>query len=237
MTFNEAEEVYRDLRQRFDAGLLDPDAFYSAVSALRLLDTEGWWWQLDPGSGTWLIWTGDQWIPTERPPEGPPLRDPLPPPSHEPGKQGPDVREATPDSQGRGRRSLRIAFFWFLGLCVLSVIGRGIFQHSLGTLLLLAATGVVFYFFRSVLAMALQAFDRLPFLRPIWELHVKTSRRLRIAGGVLAPILIGFLLTPILSWVLRGSGFAVSLVCIAVNTIIAHLFFGPAPTRYIRGQP
>ncbi len=84
MTFEEIQQRYRALTEQRRNGRLDPQAFSQAVQELRTQDAQGRWWQIDPGSGGWLLWNGSAWEPAEleataaapaRPAS--PLRDPL----------------------------------------------------------------------------------------------------------------------------------------------------------------
>ncbi|HWQ22308.1 MAG TPA: hypothetical protein VN478_06245 [Clostridia bacterium] len=63
MEFNEATQSYIALRQQLASGAITPEHFQQEVAKLRLVTTDGVWWQIDPASGAWLAWNGKTWIP------------------------------------------------------------------------------------------------------------------------------------------------------------------------------
>lgn len=70
MTFEEARGKYAQLLAAWQAGRLSPEQFSAQISALRVQDASGAWWQID-GSGQWLRWDGATWKP-DAPPAAPP---------------------------------------------------------------------------------------------------------------------------------------------------------------------
>lgn len=61
MSFAALEARYRQLLAQRQAGTLSQIQFDEQVAGLRLQDAEGRWWQIDPDSGSWLWWDGQQW--------------------------------------------------------------------------------------------------------------------------------------------------------------------------------
>ena len=93
MTFEEAANRYSELRVHRDAGQLGPQEFIQSVAQLRLQDSAGKWWQVEPASGNWLSWNGSAWVsdqpPIYQPPPPPYVATPVAPPAPEPVSSAP----------------------------------------------------------------------------------------------------------------------------------------------------
>lgn len=77
--FFERQVQYQSLREQWQQGRMNREAFLEKVSHLRLVDAQGWWWQIDPQTGRWQCWNGTAWIFRDPPPEpAPPPTPPLP---------------------------------------------------------------------------------------------------------------------------------------------------------------
>ncbi len=68
MDFRGMEETYRQLRAEMDDGRIGWDDFARKVNSMRIQDSAGTWWQIDPGTGRWLAWDGTAWRPSSWPP-------------------------------------------------------------------------------------------------------------------------------------------------------------------------
>ena len=62
MTFQEAQERWRQLRADLSRGALDRAACTAAVSEIRVQGGDGRPWQIDPFTGKWLLWNGKAWV-------------------------------------------------------------------------------------------------------------------------------------------------------------------------------
>ncbi len=83
MTFEEAGARYMQLRGQWQAGLLAPEQFQEMVAQLGVQDALGQWWQMEPGSGQWMMWNGAQWVNAAQPRQAPaPPPPPAPAPSY-----------------------------------------------------------------------------------------------------------------------------------------------------------
>jgi hypothetical protein len=69
MDFPTAEKERERLRSQQAAGQITGEAYAAAVSALRVTDAQGRWWQPDPAGPGWLFWNGSAWVPAA-PPSG-----------------------------------------------------------------------------------------------------------------------------------------------------------------------
>ena len=74
MTIEEAQRSYQALRQKLQSGQITPQAFSDQVNRLRLQDSSGRWWQIDPQNGQWLGWDGSSWVPAQTTASAPPQR-------------------------------------------------------------------------------------------------------------------------------------------------------------------
>lgn len=63
MTFEEAASHYGQLRQQLETGALTPEAFYQACSQLQVQAPDGHWWRIEPETGGWQYWDGQDWVP------------------------------------------------------------------------------------------------------------------------------------------------------------------------------
>ena len=63
MTFEEAASHYSQLRQQLETGALTPEAFYQACSQLQVQAPDGHWWRIEPETGGWQYWDGQDWVP------------------------------------------------------------------------------------------------------------------------------------------------------------------------------
>lgn len=78
MTFEQAAQAYAAWRQQLDAGAIPLEQFHQAVAQLRVVDEAGVNWQMDPGTGAWLRWDGQQWVAAQAAVAAAP---PIPPPA------------------------------------------------------------------------------------------------------------------------------------------------------------
>lgn len=74
MTFEQAGAEYVRLMAAWQANQLTPSQFQAAAAQLRVVDSGGRWWQLDPAGARWLMWDGSAWAapPPQAPPAAPP---------------------------------------------------------------------------------------------------------------------------------------------------------------------
>lgn len=68
MNFEEAEKIYRDLKQQHAAGKLSDTDFEAEVAKLRHQDAQGRWWQLGVQTGEWYMHDGQKWNKAKPPP-------------------------------------------------------------------------------------------------------------------------------------------------------------------------
>ncbi len=68
MNFQEAEKIYRDLKQQHAAGKLSDTDFEAEVAKLRHQDAQGRWWQLGVQTGEWYMHDGQKWNKAKPPP-------------------------------------------------------------------------------------------------------------------------------------------------------------------------
>ena len=62
MTFEEAGARFAQLQVQYRQGILPEPQFEQMTAGLRVLDPQQHWWQIEPHSGQWMMWTGAQWI-------------------------------------------------------------------------------------------------------------------------------------------------------------------------------
>jgi zinc-ribbon domain len=67
MDFAEAEQQRLQLSGRLSDGQITRDQYTDAISALRVTDPQGRWWQPDPEGPGWLAWDGSAWKPATPP--------------------------------------------------------------------------------------------------------------------------------------------------------------------------
>jgi hypothetical protein len=60
--FDQLEEQYRELKVRFQKGEINQERFTDAVHQLRLQDSEGSWWTIQPETGRFLKFEEGAWI-------------------------------------------------------------------------------------------------------------------------------------------------------------------------------
>ncbi len=65
--FEKTAQQYSDLAARYQRGELDVAYFEQAVAALRVTDETGAVWQINPQNGSWLRWSGSEWVPSNPP--------------------------------------------------------------------------------------------------------------------------------------------------------------------------
>lgn len=63
MDFVEASQRFAELQTKRKEGRISEPQFRAAVDQLRLRDSSGSWWALDPRTGGWLSWNGTAWAP------------------------------------------------------------------------------------------------------------------------------------------------------------------------------
>ena len=62
MNFQQAEQKAAELQRQLANGHTTPEQYYQQITALRLQDANGIWWQIDPSTLGWLRWDGATWI-------------------------------------------------------------------------------------------------------------------------------------------------------------------------------
>ena len=62
MSFEEAGRQFAQLQAQYRAGQLPLAQFQQMVAQLRVQDSAGAWWQIDPDSAQWMTWNGSQWV-------------------------------------------------------------------------------------------------------------------------------------------------------------------------------
>ncbi len=94
MNFQDAEKIYRDLKQQNAAGKLSDTEFEAKVGELWCQDGQGNWWQIGVESGEWYIYDGQKWNKATPPsaPAAPAAPSPEPPATPAP----PPTAAATP---------------------------------------------------------------------------------------------------------------------------------------------
>lgn len=61
--FREADRRYDELKQQYDAGVLDADAFDTQLRELMIQDRQGRWWAKTRETGRWMYYEGNAWVP------------------------------------------------------------------------------------------------------------------------------------------------------------------------------
>jgi hypothetical protein len=61
MSSQEMESRFASLKQARDKGTITEAQFRNSVSQLRIQASDGFWYQIDPDSGSWLKWNGSTW--------------------------------------------------------------------------------------------------------------------------------------------------------------------------------
>lgn len=88
MTFQDAEQTYRDFKTQHASGKLSDADFEAQVGKLRLQDSQGRWWQIGVQTGKWYVHDGRKWNEAKLPIE-PPMVSSLPQvPAPEETRQG-----------------------------------------------------------------------------------------------------------------------------------------------------
>jgi hypothetical protein len=105
------------------------------------------------------------------------------------------------------------------------------FESNLGTLSLVGMTAWLIYFLRGQIGAGLRALNHLKILAPFWAVQGVIPRPLRIILGIAVPFVLAFKITPFLSGVYDSSGFMVTFTSVAINTVVAYLFFARPPER------
>jgi hypothetical protein len=249
MTAPEMEARFAQLRQALAAGQITPEAFSQEAAQLRIQGTDGTWYQIDASDGGWLRWNGAQWEKQAAPAttQGASVcacGNVLPPGSRfcpncgtASAGVGPAVAPAggvmsEPQPAVRFRPASLLSF---VGLGVGAYIGvrlfPAFFDGNVGTFSLVGVTAWLIYFMRSQLAAGLRALNRLPILTPFWAVQRLMPRPLRIVLGLGVPFVIAYKITPYLSGVYNSNGFMVTFTSVAINTVVAYLFFARAPQR------
>ena len=59
--FDEAWQEFTRLHENHSRGGLSAESLSTEVSGLKVLDSDGMWWQPDPGGGGWQTWDGWGW--------------------------------------------------------------------------------------------------------------------------------------------------------------------------------
>jgi hypothetical protein len=87
MNAQEAEAAYRIIKGQLDARQIMVDDYNRRVAELRYQDNTGTWWAISPTDGSWLKWTGTEWVVAfaQAAPSAAPA--PAPSPSAQPAQQ------------------------------------------------------------------------------------------------------------------------------------------------------
>lgn len=80
MDFEEAQKRFAELTDQHRRSAINVQQYRNAVNLLRVQDPSGRWWQVDPGTGGWLYYEGNQWRPGTPPAPAPSARQPSPAP-------------------------------------------------------------------------------------------------------------------------------------------------------------
>lgn len=67
MDFRQAEQEYRNLKARYDAGQISEERMRAALSDLMVQDEQGRWWVLGYETGAWYVHDGEKWVTGEPP--------------------------------------------------------------------------------------------------------------------------------------------------------------------------
>ncbi|MFB3905601.1 MAG: hypothetical protein ACE15E_19310 [Acidobacteriota bacterium] len=62
MTFEQAGQAFAGLQSQWRAGRISWEQFQASAAQLRVQDSTGAWWQIDPASGQWIVWDGVRWV-------------------------------------------------------------------------------------------------------------------------------------------------------------------------------
>ncbi len=74
--FSAAEARFRWIAQQRITGQMDDAAYRAALDALRVQDAQGRWWAMQEGTGSWMVWQGNQWVLTAPPTAASPVAPP-----------------------------------------------------------------------------------------------------------------------------------------------------------------
>ncbi len=99
MNFQDAEKIYRDLKQQHAAGKLSDADFETEVAKLRLQDAQGRWWQLGVQTGDWYMHDGQKWN-KAKPPSPQPAAPSAPPPLKEAAAPAAEAGATPPPRRG-----------------------------------------------------------------------------------------------------------------------------------------
>jgi hypothetical protein len=69
MDFQSADKERERLLAQLASGQITRETCSAAISALRVADAQGRWWQPSPSGSGWLVWNGTAWLPSV-PPSG-----------------------------------------------------------------------------------------------------------------------------------------------------------------------
>ena len=93
MTFDEAARHYSAWRQQLDAGAISPEQFQQAMAQMQVTDETGTVWRMDPATGAWLRWDGQQWVHPKQAQPPPPIAAA---PAKSPGPSASGTSSASP---------------------------------------------------------------------------------------------------------------------------------------------
>lgn len=83
--FQQLENQYQALKKRHQSGEISQEEFISGVHQLRIQDSQGTWWTIQPETGSFLKYLNGSWVPGT-PPSG--QKSISPPPRGKPTKKG-----------------------------------------------------------------------------------------------------------------------------------------------------
>jgi len=170
MTFREAENTYRQLREQLAKGSLDLKEFANRANSLRVDAADGSKWQISPRDGTWLRWGADEWIAAEPPPDHVSPSPPVPVAALPPIPSRPATPPAIPHPRGAFRRFIlaRSERWWDLfaisGGCASGALWYGYSKLDVAdttTPFLIAGIPVVIVIFRKLIDKVLAPVHRI----------------------------------------------------------------------------
>jgi hypothetical protein len=62
MDAQEAQAAYRTTKSQLDTGQITLEEYNRRISELRYQDNTDTWWAVSPQDGSWLRWTGSEWV-------------------------------------------------------------------------------------------------------------------------------------------------------------------------------
>jgi len=125
MNFREAENHFRELERRWNAGQVDAAAYQSALVELRVVDANGETWMMQEHTGRWFVYRDGNWVL-------------MAPPTPAQVKQSQPAARQEPPSTKKGRGWKVLLVLGLVGICALCAGGgvAGYLMYNNGTITL-----------------------------------------------------------------------------------------------------